>query len=241
MPDFCWFVDKVFREFNILKRELCWIWRSESPGKRDRIFAKESCLCSAALTQEDRACCSSPRTLSPKDRLHAWQNRCSRCCRIYLPVSTSNKWEDNKKLFSERPQSKPNDSAVGRGDSKVGIACTRNCTCRNEVSSTYLAQQCCYSVHEKLETNALLEMIFPFKSRLSSGISHLDILWYPLFSIFSQGFLISFEDFLMFSVISSICSHSTLHLIVILVDFRWFSWISPWNPPFIRDVPWFSL
>ena len=22
-----------------------------------------------------------------------------------------------------------------------------------------------------------------------------------------------------------------LHLIVILVDFRWFSWISPWNPP----------
>ena len=122
---FCWFVDKLFREFNILKRELCWIWRSESPGKRDRIFAKESCLCYAALTQEDRACCSSPRTLSPKDRLHAWQNRCSRCCRIYLPVSTSNKWEDNKKLFSERPQSIPNDSAVGRGDSKVGIACTR--------------------------------------------------------------------------------------------------------------------
>ena len=115
---FCWFVDRVFREFNILKRELCWIWRSESPGKRDRIFAKESCLCSAALTQEDRACCSSTRTLSPKDRLHAWQNRCSRCCRIYLPVSTSNKWEDNQKLFSERPQSKPNDSAVGRGIQK---------------------------------------------------------------------------------------------------------------------------
>ena len=122
---FCWFDDKVFREFNILKRELCWMWRSELPGKRDRIFAKEYYFCSAALLQEDRPCCSSPRTLRPKDRLHAWQSRCSRCCRIYLPVSTSNKWEDNKKLLSERPQSKPNDNAIDRKNSKVGITCTR--------------------------------------------------------------------------------------------------------------------
>ena len=64
---FCWFVDKVFREFNILKRELCWIWRSESPGKRDRIFAKESCLFCSSYTGR-QSMLFIPKDPKPKDR-----------------------------------------------------------------------------------------------------------------------------------------------------------------------------